>query len=76
MTDLLWLLVGIIIGAIGGVLAISLVSSGKFEDQEKEIGDLRTQRELLKEEIFKLSKPRRGKPQPRKKRYYKPRNKK
>ena len=43
---------------------------------KKEIGDLRTQRELLKEEIFKLSKPRRGKPQPRKKRYYKPRNKK
>ena len=76
MTDVLWVLVGIIIGAIGGVLAISLVSAGKFEDQEKEIGDLRTQRELLKEEIFKLSKPRRFKPQPRKKRYYKPRNKK
>ena len=53
MTDVLWVLVGIIIGAIGGVLAISLVSAGKFEDQEKEIGDLRTQRELLKEEIFK-----------------------
>ena len=42
-------------------------------DKEKEIQDLRTQRELLKEEIFRLSKPKRGKPQPRKKRYYRPR---
>jgi|5B_taG_2_1085324.scaffolds.fasta_scaffold190171_2 hypothetical protein len=75
MTDVLWVLVGIIIGSIGGVLGISLVSAGRFEDKEKEIQDLRTQRELLKEEIFRLSKnykPR--KPQPRKKRYYKPRN--
>tara|TARA_R110002020_G_scaffold289427_1_gene504910 strand:+ start:442 stop:684 length:243 start_codon:yes stop_codon:yes gene_type:complete len=72
MTDVLWVLVGIIIGSIGGVLGISLVSAGRFEDKEKEIQDLRTQRELLKEEIFRLSKSR--KPQPRKKRYYKPRN--
>ncbi len=74
MTDVLWVLVGIIIGSIGGVLSISLVSAGRFEDKEKEIQDLRTQRELLKEEIFRLSKPRRGKPQPRKKRYYKPKD--
>ena len=72
MTDVLWVLVGIIIGSIGGVLSISLVSAGRFEDKEKEIQDLRTQRELLKEEIFRLSKSR--KPQPRKKRNYKPRN--
>ncbi len=74
MTDVLWVLVGIIIGSIGGILGISLVSAGKFEDQVKEIQDLRTQRQLLKEEIHRLSKPRRGKPQPRKKRHYKPRN--
>tara|TARA_B100000029_G_scaffold429889_1_gene440513 strand:- start:468 stop:704 length:237 start_codon:yes stop_codon:yes gene_type:complete len=73
MTDVLWVLVGIFIGSIGGVLGISLVSAGKFEDKEKEIQDLRTQRELLKEEIFRLSKPRR-KPAPRKRRNYKPRN--
>ena len=73
MTDVLWVLVGIIIGSIGGVLSISLVSAGRFEDKEKEIQDLRTQRELLKEEIFRLSKPKR-KPAPRKKRHYKPRN--
>ena len=44
MTDVLWVLVGIIIGSIGGVLSISLVSAGRFEDKEKEIQDLRTQR--------------------------------
>jgi|TARA_B110000263_G_C15032841_1_gene384865 hypothetical protein len=74
MIDVLWVLVGIIIGATGGILAISLISASKFEDGEREIQDLRIQRELLKKEIFRLSKPNRGKPQPRKKRNYKPRN--
>ena len=74
MTEVLWVFVGIIIGSIGGILAISLVSSGKFEDQQNEIYDLRVQRELLKEEIERLNKPRR-KPTPRKKRNYRPRNK-
>ena len=74
MTEVLWVFVGIIIGSIGGILAISLVSSGKFEDQQNEIYDLRVQRELLKEEIERLNKPRR-KPTPRKKRHYRPRTK-
>ena len=74
MTEVLCVFVGIIIGSIGGILAISLVSSGKFEDQQNEIYDLRVQRELLKEEIERLNKPRR-KPTPRKKRHYRPRNK-
>jgi hypothetical protein len=73
MTEVLWVFVGIIIGSIGGVLTISLITAGKFEDQQNEIYDLRVQRELLKEEIERLNKPRR-KPTPRKKRYYKPRN--
>ena len=73
MTDVLWVLVGIIIGSIGGILGISLVSAGKFDDQQNEIYDLRVQRELLKDEIERLNKPRR-KPKPRKKRHYKPRN--
>ena len=75
MIDVLWVLVGIFIGSIGGVLTISLLSAGKTEDLYMEIQDLRTQRQLLKEEIFKLSNPRR-KPTPRKKRNYKPRNRK
>ena len=75
MTDVLWVIVGIVIGSIGGILTISLLTSGKTEDLYTEIQDLRTQRQLLKEEIFKLSKPRQ-KPTPRKKRKYRPRNKK
>ena len=73
MTEVLWVFVGIIIGSMSGVLTISLITAGKFEDQQNEIYDLRVQRELLKEEIERLNKPRR-KPTPRKKRYYKPRN--
>ena len=74
MTEVLWVFVGIIIGSMGGVLSISLITAGKFEDQQNEIYDLRVQRELLKEEIERLNKPRR-KPTPRKKRHYRPRNK-
>ena len=80
MTDVLWVIVGIVIGSIGGILTISLLTAGKTEDLYTEISnlnnevqDLRVQRELLKEEIERLNKPRR-KPTPRKKRNYKPRN--
>jgi len=73
MVDALWVLVGIFIGSIGGILTISLVSAGKFDDLQNEIQDLRNQRQLLKEEIHRLNKPRR-KPTPRKKRNYRPRN--
>ena len=75
MVDALWVVVGIVIGSIGGVLSISLLTSGKTEDLYMEIQDLRTQRELLKQEIGRLNKPR-SKPTPRKKRNYKPKNKK
>ena len=73
MTEVLWVFVGIIIGSFSGILTISLLTAGKFEDQQNEIYDLRVQRELLKGEIERLNKPRR-KPTPRKKRGYKPRN--
>ena len=80
MTDVLWVIVGIVIGSIGGILTISLLTAGKTEDLYTEISnlnnevqDLRVQRELLKGEIERLNKPRR-KPTPRKKRNYRPRN--
>ena len=73
MTEVLWVFVGIIIGTTTGILGISLVSSGKFEDLQNEVYDLSVQRELLKGEIERLNKPRR-KPTPRKKRNYRPRN--
>ena len=73
MTDVLWVIVGIVIGSIGGILTISLLTAGKTEDLYTEISnlnnevqDLRVQRELLKDEIERLNKPRR-KPTPRKK---------
>ena len=75
MIDVLWVLVGIFIGSIGGILTISLVSAGKFDDLQNEIQDLRNQRQLLKEEIHRLNIPK-SKPTPRKKRNYRPRNKK
>ena len=80
MTEVLWVFVGIIIGSFSGILTTSLLTAGKTEDLYTEISnlsnevqDLRTQRELLKQEIGRLNKPRR-KPTPRKKRNYKPRN--
>jgi hypothetical protein len=74
MTDVLWVIVGIFIGSVGGVLTISLLTAGKTEDLYMEIQDLRNQRKLLKEEIFRLS--NQAKPKPRKKRNYRPRNQK
>ena len=81
MVDVLWVIVGIVIGSIGGILTISLLTAGKTEDLYTEISnlnnevqDLRVQRELLKGEIERLNKPRR-KPTPRKKRHYRPKNK-
>tara|TARA_R110000765_G_scaffold303991_1_gene397994 strand:+ start:312 stop:542 length:231 start_codon:yes stop_codon:yes gene_type:complete len=75
MTDVLWVIVGIFIGSVGGILTISLITAGKTEDLYVEIQDLRTQRQLLKEEIHRLNKPR-SKPTPRKKRNYKPKSRK
>ena len=81
MTDVLWVIVGIIIGSFSGILTISLLTSGKTEDLYTEISnlsnevqDLRVQRELLKGEIDRLNKPRR-KPTPRKTRHYRPKYK-
>jgi cell division protein FtsL len=75
LETVLWVFLGIIVGSITGIVTISLTTSGKIDDLENEIQDLRTQRQLLKEEIFRLSQPK-SKPTPRKKRKYKPRNKK
>ena len=75
LETVLWIFLGIIIGTITGIVTISLTTSGKIDDLENEIQDLRNQRQLLKEEIHRLNIPK-SKPTPRKKRGYKPRNKK
>ena len=68
-----WILVGVLIGLPIGFIISSILSNRKLEDLDTEVQDLRSQRQLLKEEIFRLSKPQR-KPQPRKRRNYKPKN--
>ena len=60
-----WVYVGIVIGGMSMMFAISILNGSKQGDLESEILDLRVQRQLLKEEIFRLSKP---KPKPRQKR--------
>ena len=74
LETVLWIFLGVIVGSITGIVTISLITSGKIDDLENEIQDLRNQRELLKEEIHRLNKPK-SKPTPRKKRSYRPRNK-
>ena len=67
---------GLFIGSCLGMLILGLVSINRdnklrddISDLNGEVEDLRTQRELLKKEIFRITK--RGKPQPRKRRPYK-----
>ena len=74
LETILWVFLGIIVGSITGIVTISLTTSGKIDDLENEIQDLRNQRQLLKEEIFRLD--NQVKPKPRKKRNNRPRNKK
>ena len=74
LETVLWVFLGVIVGSITGIVTISLITSGKIDDLENEIQDLRNQRQLLKEEIFRLD--NQVKPKPRKKRHYRPRNKK
>jgi len=68
-----WILftIGLLIGSIGGSLAVAMVSAGRNSDLESEIISLRLQRKMLKEELLK-QKPRK----PYKKRKYKPRKRK
>ena len=74
LETMLWVFLGIIVGFIAGIVTISLTTSGRIDDLENEIQDLRNQRQLLKEEIFRLD--NQSKPKPRKKRNYRPKNKK
>ena len=64
-----WIYLGIILGCMGGVIGLSLFQVKNVADLKAEIRDLRLQRQLLKEEVFRLTK--RGKPAPRKRRNWK-----
>ena len=64
-----WIYLGIMLGSIGGVMALLLFTGPRLREYASEISDLRLQRQLLKGEIERISK--RGKPQPRKRRNWK-----
>ena len=67
MSEMLVFFIGLFVGIPIGLLITSLLASGKTEDMMNEISDLRVQRKLLKEEIFRLSEPK-AKPTPRRRR--------
>jgi uncharacterized membrane-anchored protein YhcB (DUF1043 family) len=66
MSDWLLFTIGLILGSMIGMALSAILTSGKVSDLYSEIGDLRVQRKLLKEEIQKIT--RRGKPKPRRQR--------
>ena len=67
MSDMVVFVIGLFVGAPIGILITSLLAFGKTDDMMSEISDLRVQRQLLKEEIFRLSEPK-AKPTPRRRR--------
>ena len=64
-----WIYLGVVLGSLGSIVGLSLFQVGVVADLKATIVDLRLQRELLKKEIFGLTK--RGKPAPRKRRNWK-----
>ena len=66
MSDWLLFVIGLILGNMIGMALSAILTSGKVSDLYSEIGDLRVQRKLLKEEIQKIT--RRAKPKPRRQR--------
>ena len=66
MSEALWVLVGLLIGAPMGFLICSLFMAGKISDLESEAVHQKFVRDSLKEEIFRLD--NQAKPKPRKKR--------
>ena len=68
-----WILftIGLLIGSIGGSLAVAIVSSGKMRDLDNEVISLRIQRKMLKDELLKQKPKKRYKKKPFKKKYKK-----
>lgn len=54
-----WILfvIGLLLGSIGSVVMISIISAGKMSDLDSEIISLRMQRSLLKEQLVKRKRP-------------------
>jgi|TARA_R110002020_G_scaffold104684_1_gene244772 hypothetical protein len=48
--------IGLLIGSVGGIMTMALLSVRKTSDLYSEIQDLRTQRKLLRDELVKKDK--------------------
>ena len=64
-----WVYLGIMLGSVFGVMALSLFIGPKIKQYMVDIEDLEEEKRLLKAQISKSYK--RGKPQPRKRRNWK-----
>ena len=64
-----WIYLGIMLGSMGGVMALSLFIGPKIKQYTADINDLEEEKRLLKAQLDKSYK--RGKPQPRKRRNWK-----
>ena len=64
-----WIYIGIILGGIGGILALGLFVGPRVKGYQVVINDLKEEKKLLKAQLTKSYK--RGKPQPRKRRNWK-----
>ena len=64
-----WVYLGIMLGSVGGIMAISLFQSKKVAQLLREINDLEFKNKILRGENKRLS--TRGKPVPRKRRNWK-----
>ena len=64
-----WIYIGIMLGCIGGIMALSLFVGPRIKGYQTDINDLKEEKKLLKAQLTKSYK--RGKPQPRKKRTWK-----
>ena len=64
-----WVYLGIMLGSIFGVMALSLFVGPKIKQYTVDIDDLEEEKRLLKAQLNKSYK--RGKPQPRKRRNWK-----
>jgi|TARA_B100000131_G_scaffold162027_1_gene156727 hypothetical protein len=64
-----WIYLGVMLGSVFGVMALSLFIGPKMKQYIVDIEDLEEEKRLLKAQISKSYK--RGKPQPRKRRNWK-----
>ena len=64
-----WIYLGVMLGSIGGVMALSLFVGPKIKQYTVDIDELEEEKRLLKAQLDKSYK--RGKPQPRKRRNWK-----